>query len=138
MKTLFLSAHTYMLVIFIAASALSSCTKSQDAKLPDMTFKSGGNYTSSNKSVTTSEIISVGITADKNKADLKTYKIYSATGNGSFSLKKTFNLTADETDHYENDYQFHPESKNNFETWKFEITDVDGNSNSVSIKLTVN
>ncbi|MEP7169165.1 MAG: hypothetical protein ABI855_07310, partial [Bacteroidota bacterium] len=109
----------------------------QDAELPDISLKSGGNYTSSDGTVTTSDLINIGIIADKNESDLKSYKIYSSFGNGSFSLKKTYYLTPDENTHYEKDYQFIPSDKNTFETWKFEISDAAGNVNSVSVKLTV-
>lgn len=137
MKTVSKIPIKYLLLTFLIASATISCKKNEDAKLPVIAFKTGGNYTSSDASASTSDIINVGITSDRNEADLKTFKIYYSVGSGDFSIKKTYYLTPDEKDHYENEYQFNPTSQNNFETWKFEITDANGNANSVSFKLTV-
>jgi hypothetical protein len=138
MNTAIKISANYLVMLLIIMTATISCKKNHDAKLPTISFKSGGNYSSSDASVSTSDLINVGITSDKNEADLKTFKIYSSIGSGAFSLKKTFYLTPDEKSHYEKDYEFTPQNKNTYETWKFEINDVEGNSNSVSIKLTIN
>jgi hypothetical protein len=138
MKTISRNRVATMLILLAVVSAAVSCKKTQDAKLPVIAFKTGGNYTSTDGSVTTSDVVNVGITADKNEADLKTFKIYSSTGSAALSLKKTFYLTPDEKSHYDKDYQFTPQSKNSYETWKFEITDAAGNVNSVSFKITIN
>jgi hypothetical protein len=127
----------FLALLFIASCIIISCKKNEDAKLPTISFKTGGNYTSSDASVTTSDLINVGIKADRNQADLKTYKVYSSVGVADFSLRKTFYLTPDEKDSYENDFEIYPAAKNTYETWKFEITDASGNSNSVSLKLTI-
>ncbi len=138
MKTVFKTSAKYLLIILLLSSAvIISCKKKQDAKLPSISFKSGGNYTSSDGSVSTSDLIVIGTISDKNEADLKTFKIYSSVGSAAFSLEKTFYLTPDEKDHYEKDYEFIPQNVNTYETWKFEINDADGNTNSVSIKLSV-
>jgi hypothetical protein len=138
MKTLYRNPAACVLIILAVASVVVSCKKNQDAKLPVIAFKTGGNYTSADGSVTTSDVINVGIVANKNEADLKTFKIYSSTGSAALSLKKTFYLTPDEKDRYDKDYEFTPQSKNSYETWKFEITDAEGNVNAVSFKITIN
>jgi hypothetical protein len=138
MRTVYQIPVRYLfLTFFICSAIIISCKKNEDAKLPMIAFKTGGNYTSSDASVNTSDLIKVGTTSDKNEADLKTFKIYSSVGGGAFSIKKTYYLTPDEKDHYENEYQFSPKNQYNFETWKFEITDANGNVNSVSFKLSV-
>lgn len=137
MKAALKTSLKYLLIIFLSSTAVVSCKKKQDAKLPSISFKTGGNYTSADGSASTSDLIVIGITSDKNEADLKTFKVYSSIGSGSFSLQKTFYLTPDEKDHYEKDYEFIPKNVNTYETWKFEISDADGNTNSVSLKLSV-
>jgi hypothetical protein len=137
MKTAPKTSVKYLLMILVLSVMFAACKKNQDAKLPTISLKSGGNYTSSNGNVTTSDLIRIGTSSDKNEADLRTFKIYSSIGSGSFTLKKTYYLTPDEKSHYENDYEIIPKSVNTYETWKFEINDDEGNSNSVSVKLTV-
>jgi|GEM_PF-983785 len=137
MKTALKTSVKYLLIILALSAMAVACKKTQDAKLPSISLKSGGNYTSSDGNVSTSDLIKVGTTSDRNEADLRTFKIYSSIGSGSFTLKKTYYLTPDEKSHYEKDYEIIPKSVNTYETWKFEINDADGNSNSVSIKLSV-
>ncbi|HKR06340.1 MAG TPA: hypothetical protein VJY62_17015 [Bacteroidia bacterium] len=132
------NAMKSIVMILLVTSAIVSCKKNKDAELPSISLKAGGNYTSGDATVSTSDLLIVGISADKNQDDLKTFKIYSSIGSGAFSLKKTFYLAPDEKGHYEKDYEFTPENDHTYETWKFEINDAAGNSNSVSIKLTIN
>jgi hypothetical protein len=137
MKTLNRYILNHMLILIVFVSLLSSCKKSSDAKLPTISFKTGGNYTSSNATVTTSDIINVGITADKNESDLRSFTVSYAYGSDVFTLKNTYYVPEGGKSHFEKDYTIKPENVNGFETWKFEITDFDGNTNSVSFKLTV-
>ena len=137
MKTLNCSVVTCMSLLFVASSILVSCKKSKDPKPPTISFKTGGNYTSSNANVTTSDIITAGIIADKNESDLRVFTVYNSIGNDPLTVKNTYSIADSEKSHFEKDYTIKPSTSYGYETWKFEISDFDGNTNSVSFKLTV-
>lgn len=128
-------AFAGLILIFI--TVFISCKKQADAKLPAISIKSGGNYTSGDATLNKSEIITIGIIADKNEADLMTFRVYTSSGSNSLVLKNSYNLTESEKQHYEKDYKITTQNTYGYENWKFEITDRMGNINSVTLKFTI-
>jgi hypothetical protein len=135
MKT---ASFPFRILLLIAAIIFfASCKKEKDAELPDISFKTGSSYISTNTTLGKSEIVTVGIAADKKNADLMTFKVYQSGANSSFSLQNTYNVSNDEKDHYEKDYKITTDTASGSENWKFEISDKNGNVNSVELKLTI-
>lgn len=128
-------------IIFVSLISLlfsiTSCKKSKEPELPTISLKTGGNYISQYATVNSGQTITAGIIADKNETDLRTFRVYVSYGAEDFSLKNTYTLKDNETEHYESDYKINPQNDGS-ETWKFEITDRNGNINYISLFLSVN
>lgn len=134
MKTKFLS----MLLIGAFAS-FSSCQLFDPHKPPSVSFKTGTDYTSENATVGKGQTIKVGIIANKEEDDMKTYNIsYSYDATTTTTTKETFTLSGSEAQHYEKDYEFTTRNESGTEKWYFTVTDKDGNIAKLSFTLTVN
>ena len=134
MKTKFLSI-AFLLIL----SLLSSCELFDPHKPPTVTFKTEAGYTSADATVSKGESIKVGIIANKEEDDMKTYNIsYSFDGSATTTTKDNFTLTGTEQQHYEKDYEFTVRNQSGIEKWYFTITDRDGNIAKLNITLTVN
>lgn len=134
MKTKFLS-----ILLVSCLSLLFSCDLLDPHKPPTVSFKSDAGYTSKDATVSKGESIKVGLIANKEEDDMKTYNIsYSYDGAATTNTKETFTLTGSEQQHYEKDYEFTVRNQSGTEKWYFTITDRDGNIAKLSITLTVN
>lgn len=133
MKTkLFTCLVAFIFVFF------SSCKKNDRANEPEVTFKTGTGYVSGNTATGKNHILTVGIIADKNEADLRRLDIkvkYSYLT--SQPTKKTFYMNENEASHFETEYEIKTAGENGTETWTFEATDKDGNIGTNTIVITV-
>ncbi len=129
-KTLFF----YLLI----AAVTVSCSKEKDAELPEISFKSGGNYTDGNASVGQNAVVNVGVVADKNKKDLRRFVVNYSFDAGTYNQYESYLLKSGEKQHFERDVKITTRNEIGTERWQFEISDVDGNTARKEIVLTVN
>jgi hypothetical protein len=117
----------------------TSCKKNKDAHVPpELTFKTGGSYTSADRTITHGDSILVGVTITKKEDDLRTLNIsYAYDGATSTTTLSTYNMTASEYTRYSHDYWLHTRAIAGIEKWVFTVTDRDGNLAQKSITLTV-
>lgn len=126
-----------MLVITIT---LISCKKKKvDPHVPpDVIFKTGGIYTSSDRTLNRKDTITVGITATKTEDDLKSYNVSYAYDSGATTTTfYNYLLTTDEATGYSHDIQIIARNQVGTERWVFSIVDRDGNLTQKTIILTV-
>lgn len=114
-----------------------SCKKEKDPELPEVSFKEGMGYVSANTTVGKSNIITIGITAKKNKATLKTFTVYQAYDNFEYQQVYIYTLLSNEGDNFSRDYQFTTRAESGREKYKFTVTDADGNTGVKEIILQV-
>lgn len=130
------STRNTLFILFVLAVLFASC---DEHKPPNVSFKTGGSYTSGNATVAKGASVTVGIIADKTEDELKTYNIsYAFDGASSTTTKETFTLSDSEASHYEKDYTFTARNQAGSEKWYFTITDRDGNIAKLELTLTVN
>jgi hypothetical protein len=129
----------FVLYVSVITLIFSSCEVFDPHKPPKVEFKTGGDYTSADATVTQGATIKVGIKATKVEDDMKTYNIsYAYDGATSTTTKETFSLTGSEQQNYDKDYTFTTRNQTGTEKWYFTITDRDGNIAKLSFVLTVN
>lgn len=134
MKTKILS-----ILFIVMLASFSSCELFDPHKPPSISFVTGAGYTSDDSTVGKGETIKVGIIANKEEDDMKTYNIsYSYDAATTTTTKETFTLTGSEEQHYEKDFEFTTRNESGIEKWYFTITDRDGNIAKLSLTLTVN
>jgi len=118
---------------------LSSC-KEDEGKLPNIAFKTGGNYTSSDASVGQGAAILVGISASKSedKDVLISFDISVSYDGGVSTSVYSETLTGASGDTYSYDYNITTRQQAGTETYTFTVINRDGLKNQVSLTLTVN
>ncbi|HEU4719504.1 MAG TPA: hypothetical protein VFU15_16790 [Bacteroidia bacterium] len=129
-----------ILILAVTAGAfLSSCKKNKDAHIPpDLEFKTGGNYTSGDRSVTHGDSVLVGITITKKEDDLKTFNIsYAYDGASTTTSHYNYVMTSAEYGGYDHDFWIVTRNQAGTEKWVFTVTDRDGNLAQKAISLTV-
>ena len=117
-----------------------SCEKDKDEReKPKIEFKTGGSYTSSDKTLNKKDTLLVGITATKTEDDLKTYNV-SHYYDGATSPTTFYNyaLSSGESKSFSKDIQIITRDQAGSEKWVFSITDKDGNISQKTIVLTIN
>lgn len=126
---------TLMMILSTFIFILGSC----DPHVPPaIEFKTGGNYTSADKSVPAGATITVGIIGTKKEDDMKTFNVsYAYDGSQTTTTKDTFTLTGSEAKNYDKDYTFAVRTQPGVEDWYFVITDRDGNIAKLKLTLTV-
>ncbi|WP_317897010.1 hypothetical protein [Aurantibacillus circumpalustris] len=117
-----------------------SCKKSEDERVkPNVEFKTGGSYTSGDKTLNKKEKITVGIKATKTEDELKTFNVsYTFDGAGSPTTFYNYELVKSEYDSFSKDIDITARDQAGTENWIFSITDRDGNITQKTIVLTVN
>lgn len=136
MKTI-KSISSFLALIALISIAVISCKKDEHVQ-PDVSFKTGTGYTSSNATVNQGDTLLVGIIGDKTEDELKTLNVSVAYDGGSTNTQDNFNLTGSEEEHFEKDYEIITRSQVGTELWVFTVTDRDGNVRSVELTITVN
>lgn len=129
------SISSLLLILLLAATV--SCKKEKDPELPEVSFKEGMGYVSSNTTVGKSNQITVGVTARKNKATLKTFTVYQAYDNFEYQQVYIYTLLSSEGEHFSRDYQFTTRTESGREKYKFTVTDAEGNTGIKEIILQV-
>ncbi|CAN5816175.1 hypothetical protein BH11BAC7_BH11BAC7_02400 [soil metagenome] len=130
------------LLILLSISALglsTACKKNQDAHIPpDLAFKTGGNYTSADRSIMNGDSINVGVIITKKEDDIRNLNIsYAYDGNSATATLQNVAMTAAEYSGYDHDFWIRTRSTPGTEKWVFTVTDRDGNLAQKSITLTV-
>lgn len=126
--------------LIIVTALLICCKKKKtDAHVPpNVVFKTGGIYTSGDKTLNKKDTITVGITATKTEDDLKSYNVsyyYDATTTSTTLYN--YVLTAGEATSYSNDIKIIARNQTGTEKWVFSVVDRDGNITQKTIVLTV-
>ncbi|MBL7929465.1 MAG: hypothetical protein JNL47_08385 [Bacteroidia bacterium] len=125
------------LLLLLMISLTVSCKKEKDPELPEVSFKEGMGYVSSNTTVGKSNQITIGVTAKKNKATLKTFTVYQAYDNFEYQQVYIYTLLSNEGENFSRDYQFTTRTESGREKYKFTVTDADGNTGIKEIILQV-
>lgn len=130
------------LIFFVTASIFSlsmfSCKK-DEGKLPDISFKTGTGYTSTNASVARNTAFKVGINAAKTESNdiLKTFNITVSFDGGTPATVYSETLTAAQGDNYTYDFNRTTRNQAGSEKYIFTITNKDGLVNSLTLTITV-
>ncbi len=132
MKKIFLAAFAALIALCI-----SSCEK-DEGKLPNIAFKSGGIYTSTDKTIAVGDSVVLGINASKSedKDYLKTFTISKAIGGGAAAEIFNEALSGASGDAYTHDITLHGTVAQS-EKYTFTVVNKDGLTNAVSLTLTV-
>lgn len=125
--------------IAIAIASITSCKEEDEGKLPNISFKTGGNYTASDATITAGDTITIGIQASKSedKDVLKTFDASLKFDNGSDSSFINELLSGSNGDAYFRDIQIITRNKAGKETYTFTVINRDGLRNSVGLTLNV-
>ena len=98
---------TVLKSLLLAAVLLSitACEK-DEGRLPEITFKTGGNYLSDDVALPAGSEITVGIEAEKTESrdPLKKFNISKKVDGGAASTVVDESLSGDDGDHFEYDY----------------------------------
>lgn len=129
--------NIFMLLSIIAAFV--SCEK-DSGKLPNISFKTGGNYISTNTTIAAGSAILIGIDASKSEdADvLKKINVSKSINGGTATTVYTKDLSGTEGDTYS--YDYNETLANNIsetDTYTFTVTNRDGLVNQVSLTITI-
>lgn len=128
-----------LILILVAALGMSvvSCSKDDDPAVdltPSIDFKGGSDYISADATVIAGEEFKIGITASSNTSSGKnlTSVKYTITSNDQIVLEEdsVFNENA-----YNVDYFFRMDNEG-MATFKFDVTDKDGQMSSKSLTIT--
>jgi transposase len=128
------------LVISIAFLALISSCEKDEGKLPNISFKTGTNYTSTTTVKSANSPIVIGINASKaeDKDVLKQFNISKSVNGASNITVFSKVLSGSEGDNYSYDYADTLSSTiGDVEKYTFTVTNRDGLLNQVSLTLTV-
>jgi hypothetical protein len=134
-------AASGLLVAIAFSFVLSSCKKGEeDAGIPPIiAFKTGGSYISSDTTLPQNTAFVVGITAEKSEGIdiLKTFSASKSFNGGAETNVLSEVLTAAQGNNYSKDINITTGNQAGEEVYKFMVTNKDGHSNSVQLKVTV-
>ena len=126
------------ILLIIIVSIFSSCEK-DEGKLPAISFKTGGNYISSDVTKAGGSPITIGITAAKTEDEdvLKKFNISKSVNGAAATTAFEKPLTGSEGDNFSYDFTTAVDSTSG-QTCKyiFTITNRDGLTNQVSLTVT--
>jgi len=117
---------------------LSACEK-DEGKLPNIFFKSGGTYTTADKTVAKGENLIVGIQANKSeeKDVLKSFNESVSFDGAAATTVQNITLTGAEGDTYAVDVPITARNQAGTEKYSFTVTNRDGLTNTITLTLTV-
>ncbi len=139
MKNMFKAAALAVITAF-AISSFTSCKKEEDeGLLPNISFKSGNDYVSADKTVAKNTVVKIGINASKSedKDVLTKFTITKAYDGGADSTVLTKDLSGAEGDAYSYDFTTTTRSVAGTEKYTFTVVNRDGLINRTSLVLTV-
>lgn len=128
----------YIFIFLATFSILSSCKK-DEGKLPNISFKTGGNYVSADKMVNKGDTVLIGISASKaeDKDVLKTFSATKSVNGASATSIDQQTLSGADADAYSKDFTITAGSIVGTEKYTFTVVNRDGLTNQVSLTLTV-
>jgi hypothetical protein len=124
-------------VLVALVAGFSSCSKKD--KGPLMTFKPGASYTiEDNVLARTSTTYKIGITAAPGNGDflLGSFKLKRKYNDDNEEVLETQTIIGAQQYSYDRDFNFTTRAQVGVELYTFEITDKDGKTKTLSIKLT--
>lgn len=130
-----------MIALMSASLVFTSCKKEkeEEEEAPEIMFKSGGAYTSSDAAVSVGDEVTIGIEAEvhEEKDPLKKFNISKSVDGGSSTSVYSEDLS-DES--FEYDYKFTVEASQSghSEKYTFTVTNRDGLTGQKSLTLTIN
>ena len=128
----------FLFLIILPILIYVSCEKEEAEIPPDISFKTGNGYTSTDVSVATDSSLTVGIIAVNREDDLKTYNVSVAyDGASTTTTVQEFSIPDSDKDRYEKDVTFKVRDQAGTEKYYFTITDSDGNIAQLSVTVTV-
>ena len=110
-----------------------------EGKLPNITFKSGGDYISSDATVGLNDTVKIGIEASKSekKDPLKKFTVTREYDKGTDETFIDESLSGSNGDAYSRDVEITTRNQPGTEKYTFTVVNRDGLINQVSLTLTV-
>ncbi len=131
----------YFLLIGLLGYSIQSC-KEDEGKLPDISFKTGGDYTSSDVTVAVANLdtLLIGIHAAKTEDEdvLKHFNISVSFEGGAATSVYDEDLVGADQDQYDADFYMPPATVAGHYKVTCTVTNRDGLTNSVSLTVTAN
>lgn len=124
---------------FTVAAFFSSCEK-DEGKLPAISFKTGGSYTSTDALLVGGTAFTIGINASKteDKDVLKKINVSKSVNGATSSIIFSKDLSGSESDNYAYDYSATLDTnKGQTNKYTFTITNRDGLTNQAALTITV-
>lgn len=111
-----------------------------EGKLPNIAFKTGPDYISSNSTVGKEEVVVFGITASKaeKKDPLKKFNVSVSFDGGDNTTLIQKDLDSSQGDNFDEDVEITTRNQAGTEKYTFTVTNRDGLINQVTVTLTVN
>lgn len=133
-----LNIASAILTIAVMSFTFASCEKDA-GKLPNISFKTGGSYTSADATIAQNTAATIGISASKaeNKDVLTKFTITRSYDGANAETVFTKDLSGGEGDNYAYDYSLTTRSQAGTEMYTFTVVNKDGLTNNVSLTLTV-
>ncbi len=126
-----------LLIAALALLAFASCEK-DEGNLPNISFKTGGSYISSDDTITAGSAILIGINASKSEDRdvLKKFNISKSVNGGASVSIENRDLGKSDEDNFSFDFNSTLDTTNNQSSkYIFTVTNRDGLTNSVSVTL---
>ena len=126
----------YLLLFALLGFTIQSC-KDDEGQRPEIRFKTGTGYTSSDATVAVGDTLLIGIHAEKTEdVVLDHFNVSSSTDGGANISLDDVDLTGAEEDAFEVDYQFTVPQAGHTYKLTFTVTNRDGLTNHVDLTLT--
>ncbi|AVR45414.1 hypothetical protein C7S20_09095 [Christiangramia fulva] len=126
------------LLLFLTIN-LSSCEKDEGIP-PELNFKTGAGYTSSDATLASGTVLKVGIEADRteDKDNLKVFNVSKSIDGGTPETVLNKSLTDDQGVHFEYDFTETLEGESGqVNVYTFTITNRDGITNQLELEITI-
>lgn len=132
--------NIFLAIICVSLIALFSSCEKDEGKLPNISFKTGGSYITTDTAITAGTTITIGISASKaeNKDVLKKFNISKSVNGAAATTVYDKDLSGSEGDNYS--YDFTPTLESTVgqtNKYTFTVTNRDGLTNQVALTVTV-
>ncbi len=123
----------------VAATFFFTSCEKDEGKLPNISFKTGSGYLSSNDSIQQGDTVVVGINASKaeDKDVLKSFDASKSYDNGASASFLSESLSGGNQDNYSKDMTIIARKQAGQESYTFTVVNKDGLKNSISLTLFV-
>lgn len=131
---------TIFKVLVPAAMLLFASCEKDEGKLPNISFKTGGSYISSDATIAGGTTILMGIDASKSEDRdvLKKFNISRSVNGGAESSLQDKSLSSSEEDKFSTDFSFKLDTiKGQTNKFIYTVTNRDGLTNQVALTVTV-